>query len=251
VEGNTAAWFIDNGDGLVVKDTPLDLNRFNSYRPSYREKYSYEDYYENLYLLQFYQFEEQMRGEVSPRAMVKDIYTNMVRALEELREDMTDDEVEYLLGSYYAVGYLLKILPTMEKAEVIFKKLLQKDSYSIHANLALAELYYLEGVSEELQPSGDGWSYICVWKQSDLMEIALQHFLAAYQLEKQQDHEVLAPISHYRIFVLHCFQGEFAKAIEHLEGLTPADPAQYLNCLELGRQLEKTNENPRVIEILL
>ena len=73
VEGNTAAWFIDNGDGLVVKDTPLGLNRFISYRPSYREKYSYEDYYENLYLLQFYQIEDQMRGEVRPRPMMKDI----------------------------------------------------------------------------------------------------------------------------------------------------------------------------------
>lgn len=257
VENNAAEWFIYRGTGLTVTGTPLDHNRF--YQGfSYAETYKYEEYYDNLKYLRLLQMQNEKGLGKNNRAKIKDTYNEMLNALLELKrsQDTGDDELEYILGSYYAFGYQAQLLSDRRQAEECFQSVLRKDPLCTPAYLALANLYYEEFVAESIEEFGEDDIGLVFTNKSkresaEFLEKALEEYLHAVQVEEEFGLEGIAPVVHYRIIALFCFTGEPGKALEYAKRLTALDPERYGKCPEIVQGLTKKKRIPRKIEIIL
>lgn len=257
VENNAAEWFVYRGTGLTVTGTPLDNNLF--YQGfSYTEIYKYDEYYDNLRYLRLLQMQNEGRIRGKNRLKIKDTYTKMVNALLELErtQDAGDNELEYILGSYYAFGYQAKLLSDRRQAEECFQNILRKDPLCTPAYLALADLYYEECVTESIEDfSEDDIGLVFTNKSKregvEFLGKALEKYLHAVQVEEEFGLEEIVPVVHYRIIALYCFTGEPGKALEYAKRLAILDPERYGKCLEIVRELTKKKRIPRKIEIIL
>lgn len=249
VQNNMAEWFIFKSSGLQVKNTPLDDNTFKRGN-SYQEENPYSEFYDNINTIFALQLQENLLGEPGNPNPKKE-YQKMITALEKMQKNDDNDEVEFLLAEYYALGNKLNYAQTWNKAEQCYQKSISLNPDFVQAHIALADLYFERCIAENTELSGNDLVFVYTLKkqQADLMPEVLKEYLTAVKLSDKN----VAPQVFYRIFAVYCFQGEFDKAIQFAKMLVALFPEErsYQDCLKFAQNLLTKKTIPEKINITL